>query len=89
MRSAAAIHSSSVVTMALPAWIDTVAKPRLFVRETRGLSCGRVDAVEAVRYRADAIDANLKFRKLEKQTLSQHRQVALQIHNIELHAQFQ
>ena len=52
-------------------------------------SRGRIDGVAVAWRRADAIDANLKFRKLEKQTLSQHRQVALQIYDIELHAQLQ
>ena len=37
--------------------MDTVAtRPRL-PREARGLSCGRIDAVEAVRLRGDAIAA--------------------------------
>ena len=31
------------------------------------------DGVEAVRPRDDAVDANLKFRKRKKQTLSQHQ----------------
>ena len=39
-------------------------------REMRGLSCGRVDGVTMTRSRFDAIDANLKFRKVQKQTLS-------------------
>ena len=43
---------------------------RQFTRETRGLSHGPVDGVVAAWHRIDAIDANLKFRKLQKQTLS-------------------
>ena len=46
---------------------------RQFTRETRGLSHGPVDGVVAAWHRIDAIDANLKFRKLQKQTLSQYR----------------
>ena len=34
---------------------DAVAKPPRLSRETRGLSCGRVDAVEATRHRVDAV----------------------------------
>ena len=36
---------------------DTVAKLSPFTHETRRLSEGRVEGVEAVRHRADAIDA--------------------------------
>ena len=36
---------------------DTVAKPSLFTHEARGLSDGRVEGVEAVRHRDDAVDA--------------------------------
>ena len=51
---------------------DSVAtRPRL-PRETRGLSDGHVDGVEATRLHEDAVDANLKFRKHQKRTLSQH-----------------
>jgi hypothetical protein len=51
---------------------DSVAtRPRL-PRETRGLSDGHVDGVEATRLHEDAVDANLKFRKVRKQTPSQH-----------------
>ena len=42
---------------------DSVAtRPRL-PHETRRLSDGHVDGVEAVRHREDAIDAKLKFGK--------------------------
>ena len=37
---------------------DTVAKLPRLPRETRRLSCGSVDDVEAVRRRDDAVDAN-------------------------------
>ena len=36
---------------------DTVANPPLYIRETRGPSCGRIDGVEAVWSHEDAIDA--------------------------------
>ena len=36
----------------------TIAKPPRLARETRRLSCSRVDGVDAL---SDAIDANLKF----------------------------
>ena len=49
---------------------DTVAKLLLHIHETRILSHGHVDGVEATWHRVDAIDATLKFRKLQKQTLS-------------------
>ena len=39
---------------------------------------GHVDGVAAAWRRADAIDANLKFRKPQKQTLSQHRTMCVQ-----------
>ena len=51
---------------------DTVAKLPLYIHATRGLSHGHVDGVAVAWRRADAIEANLKFRKLQKQTLSQH-----------------
>ena len=51
---------------------DTVAKPPRLPHEARRLSDGHVDDVEATCQRVDAIDANLKFRKRKKQTLSQH-----------------
>ena len=38
-------------------WKDTVAKLSSFTHETRGLSDGHVDGVEAVRHRDDAVDA--------------------------------
>ena len=41
----------------VPVLIDTVARLPLYIHETRGLSCGRIDCVEAVRHRVDAIDA--------------------------------
>ena len=53
-------------------WNDTVTKLPRLSRETRRLSDGHVNDVEAICQRVDAIDANLKFRKLQKQTLSQH-----------------
>ena len=46
---------------------------RQFTRETRRLSHGPVDGVVAAWHRIDAIDANLKFRKPQKRTLTQHR----------------
>ena len=36
---------------------DAVAKPPRLSRETRGLSCGRIDDVEATRHRVDAVAA--------------------------------
>ena len=36
---------------------DTVAKLPRLPHETRRLSCGRVDVVDAVQHRVDAIDA--------------------------------
>ena len=51
---------------------DGVAtRPRL-PRATHRLSHSHIDGVAVASCRADAIDANLKFRKLQKQTLSQH-----------------
>ena len=37
-------------------------------------SLSHIDGAAVAWRRADAIDANLKFRNLQKQTLSQHRQ---------------
>ena len=51
---------------------DSVTKLSQLPHETRRLSHGPVDGVVAAWHRIDAIDANLKFRKLQKQTLSQH-----------------
>ena len=44
-----------------------------FTHETRRLSDGHVDGATVAWRRADAIYANLKSRKLQKQTLSQHQ----------------
>ena len=56
----------------VPASTDGVAtRPRL-PRAARGLSHSHTDGVSAAWLHEDAIDANLKFRKLQKQTLSQH-----------------
>ena len=52
---------------------DSVTKLSQLPHETRRLSHGPVDGVVAAWHRIDAIDANLKFRKLQKQTLSQRR----------------
>ena len=52
---------------------DTVAKLSPFTHETRRLSDGRIDGVEAARSHGDAVDANLKFGNVRKQTLSQHQ----------------
>ena len=41
--------------------------------ETQGLSHGHVDGAAVAWRRADAIDATLRFRKHQKQTLSQYR----------------
>ena len=49
---------------------DGVTKLSPFTHETRRLSDDHEDGVQAVRRRADAIDANLKFRNVQKQTLS-------------------
>ena len=49
---------------AAPARNDGVATRARLSRETRGLSCGRVDDVD------DAIDATLKFGNVRKRTLS-------------------
>ena len=43
----------------------------LYIHETRRRSDGHVDGVTVASRRADAIDANLKFRKGQKQTPSQ------------------
>ena len=40
-----------------PVWNDAVAKLPRLSRETRGLSRGRVDDVEATRHRIDAVEA--------------------------------
>ena len=44
-------------TALAPVWKDTVAKLSSFTHETRGLSDGHVDGVEAVRHRVDAVAA--------------------------------
>ena len=46
-----------------------------FTRETRRRSDGHGDGVTVAWRRVDAIDANLKFGNVQKQTLSQHRGV--------------
>ena len=46
-------------------------KPLLYIHETRRRSDGHVDGVTVASRRVDAIDANLKFRKGQKQTPSQ------------------
>ena len=51
---------------------DTVAKLPLYIHATRRGSNGHVDGVAVAPRRVDAIDANLKFRKGQKQTLSQY-----------------
>ena len=43
----------------------------LYIHETRRRSDGHVDVVTVASRRVDAIDANLKFRKGQKQTPSQ------------------
>ena len=60
-------------TKPAPVSNDSVTKLSQRPHETRRLSHGPVDGVVAAWHRIDAIDANLKFRKLQKQTLSQHR----------------
>ena len=45
------------VSTILTCGTDTVATLSPFTHETRGLSGGRVDGVEAVRHRDDAVDA--------------------------------
>ena len=52
-----------------------IMQSRNCLRATRRLSHGHVDGVAVTRDHEDAIDANLKFRKPQKQTLSQHRVV--------------
>ena len=54
-----------------PASTDGVATRSRLPRETRRLSDRHVDGVAWAWRRADAIDANLKFRKGQKQTPSQ------------------
>ena len=51
---------------------DVVTKPLLYIHETRRRSDGHVDGVTVASRRVDAIDASLKFGKVQKQTLSQH-----------------
>ena len=51
---------------------DGVATRPQLPHETRRLSHGHLDGVTVAYRRADAIDAKLKFRKHQKQTLSQH-----------------
>ena len=53
--------------------LTCVERRRRETHKTCGPSDGHVDGVEAVRHRGDAVDANLKFRKLQKQTLSHAR----------------
>ena len=45
---------------------DVVTKPLLYIHETRRRSDGHVDGVTVASRRVDAIDANLKFRKVQK-----------------------
>ena len=47
---------------------------RNYSHATRRLSDDHDDGVAATWHRADAIFPKLKFRKLQKQTLSQHRE---------------
>ena len=51
-----------------------VERPRrdMYIHETRRLSQSHIDGVAVAWHRDDAIDANLKFRKPQKQTLSRH-----------------
>ena len=57
--------------------------PRL-PRETRRLSDGRSDGVAVAGRRVDAIDANLKFRNVQKQTLSHGPEVGVVQRNLVL-----
>ena len=51
---------SGVAVLPVPAFGDTVAtRPRL-PHETRRLSCGRVDDVEATRHRNNAVDVAVR-----------------------------
>ena len=54
---------------------DAVATLSPFTRETRRLSDGHVDGVEATWSREDAIFTKLKFGKVRKRTLRQHQMV--------------
>ena len=51
---------------------DTITKLPWLSHTTRRRSDSLVDGAAVAWRRADAIDANLKFRKPQKQTLSQH-----------------
>ena len=57
--------------------MSTTASTARLPRETRGLSDGHVDGVEATRLHEDAVDANLKFRKSETDAESASRPPAM------------
>ena len=65
-----------------PAWNDAVTKLSLYIHETRRLSDGHDDGVEAMWSHEDAIDATLKFGNVRKQTLSQHRLELLDVRTV-------
>ena len=65
------INPCSALAKEQPVWNDSVAKPPRLSHATRRRSDDHDDGVAATWHRTDAIDANLKFRKPQKQTLSQ------------------